>query len=140
MHLSSWQLLSCCSRRLTCPAACAHNRASSPCIQPLSAPSQIGAGGPAKSPSSRLDDGPGSVDDIWEEKKSFFHLVLLFLPAAVRVKTGLFYLIISTTSSSRNSSTGNAKPGMWIIGQLSEERIMSKIRINFPAEHSLILH
>lgn len=32
----------------------------------------------------------------------------------------LFYLVISTTSSSRNSSTGKVKPGMWIIGQLSK--------------------
>lgn len=28
------------------------------------------------------------------------------------------YLVISTMSSSRNSSTGKVEPGMWIIGQL----------------------
>lgn len=35
------------------------------------------------------------------------------------------HLIIWTTSSSRNSSTGKVKPGMWIIGHLSAGRYSS---------------
>ena len=36
---------------------------------------------------------------------------------------GCLYLIISTTSSRRNSSTGNARPGMWIMGQFPAQGI-----------------
>lgn len=47
----------------------------------------------------------------------------------------LAHLVSCTTSSSRNSSTGKVKPGMWIIGHLSAGGWRSQIlsRISFPA-------
>lgn len=47
----------------------------------------------------------------------------------------LAHLVSCTTSSSRNSSTGKVKPGMWIIGHLSAGGWRGQIlsRIFFPA-------
>lgn len=53
------------SHQLTCPVVCVRNKASSPCIQPLSPPSQVWRCAPAKSLSSMWGDGPDSEDDTW---------------------------------------------------------------------------
>lgn len=60
------------SNQLTCPLVCVHNKASSPCIQPLSPPSQVWSCAPARSPSSMRGDGPYSGDNTWRTHTKHF--------------------------------------------------------------------
>lgn len=55
-----------CSPQLTCPAACVHKWASSPCTPPLSPPSQAWSCAPAKSLSSLTGGGPDSGENTWQ--------------------------------------------------------------------------
>lgn len=103
---------------LTCLAGCAGSTASSPCTRPPSPPSQVGSCAPAESPFSTQDDCPYSEGDTWTDKTVG---IGSRFDDGVRLCAFLFvfYLVNSTTSSTRNSSTGKVKPGMWIIGHLS---------------------
>lgn len=103
---------------LTCLAGCAGSTASSPCTRPPSPPSQVGSCAPAESPFSTQDDCPYSEGDTWTDKTVG---IGSRLDDGVRLCAFLFvfYLVNSKTSSTRNSSTGKVKPGMWIIGHLS---------------------
>lgn len=113
---------------LTCLAACAGSTASSPCTRPPSPPSQVWSCAPAESPFSTRGDCPYSGGYTCTGKRLEWDGARATASIGARYCSG-FYLVNSTMSSIRNSSTGKVKPGMWIIGHLSVDEAQ-----NFPGE------